>query len=91
MPPEAINKAHSLERASNRIVAAVDRDGVDRALEVRKTYKNIKDTLMEARDITDEAMRDIEAVGGKGVSASSIEASLADILKRHERTMVSVD
>lgn len=87
VPPEAISKAHSLERVSNRIVAALDRDGVDRTLEVRETYKNIEDTLMEARAITDEAMRAIEAVGGEGVSASSIEASLADIQKRHEKTV----
>ncbi|VDM31174.1 unnamed protein product [Hydatigera taeniaeformis] len=91
VPPEVISKAHGLERSSNRIVAAVDRDGVDRTLKIRETYKNIGDILMEARNITDEGMRAIEAAGGEGVSASSIEASLADILKRHEKTMERVE
>lgn len=89
MPPDVISKAHSLEMAKDRILAALDRPGVDQTLEVREAYKKIADTIWEARNITDESMEAIEASGGEGVSASSIEASLADIMKRHDQATVS--
>ncbi|VUZ56348.1 unnamed protein product [Hymenolepis diminuta] len=85
VPPDVISKAHSLEMAKDRILAALDRPGVDQTLEVREAYKKIADTIWEARNITDESMEAIEASGGEGVSASSIEASLADIMKRHDQ------
>ena len=90
MPPEVISKAHTLERTSKTIVSALDRDGVERALNVRESYKMMAETLLEARNITDDAMQAVEAGGGQGVSATSIEATLTSITRRHAETTVGL-
>ena len=90
MPPEVINKAHSLERTAQSIVTALDRDGVEQALNAREAYKKVSDTLLEARNITDEAIQAVQASGGEGVSAAFIEATLANITKRHSQATVRV-
>lgn len=79
---------HALESTANSILATLDRPGVDQALEVREAYKKIADTIREARNITDESLEAIKASGGDGISASSIEASLGDIMKRHDQATV---
>lgn len=83
-----ITKAHSLDRTKDSILAASDRPGVDHALNIREAYKKITDTVLEARNATDKSLGAIKASGGGRVSAGSIEASIADILKRHDQATV---
>ncbi len=81
MPPEVINKAHTLQQTQEAIATAVDRSGVDRALEAREVYKEIADIIWEARNVTDNATAAVEASGDGTTPA--VGDMLAAIQNRH--------
>uniref|UniRef100_A0A5K3FHX5 Laminin subunit alpha-1 n=1 Tax=Mesocestoides corti TaxID=53468 RepID=A0A5K3FHX5_MESCO len=89
VPADVITVVHNLDRTKESIVAALDRPGVDRTLEGREAYKAIADTIWEARNFTDEAMQAVEDIGD-GSTSASLEASLADVEKRHSELAARV-
>lgn len=60
VPSDVITKAHNLENTGREIISALDILDVNRALEGREAYKNIADTLLAARNVTDAAMAAVE-------------------------------